>query len=371
VTSRVETVKVSAGQMDITLVDHSNGEFKLVDAEQIASARLSDVRDGLLRHCNRRRYAELGVMFGTESPCRAIVTLERGEQPWPKCHLSEQIEFGDADVAVFGTHLHTAEELGYGPALALVHELATRHGVQIGELVSDQGDKYMSTRRWIVDLIVPTSTLVADLLHLHYAMSQAAFLGVHEIDSPLQALQVVRRGGVSHLLGRSENEWLEAKRSPYDLKPDSDAWRIELAQDVAAFANAERGGLIVIGVATRATERSDVLQEVHPVLEKLGRIRQYHDALRAKLVPLVENLLIETAPCDGGSVLCIFVPRQPEALRPFVVDGGLIDGRYSGRMISLVRRRGEDNTFMNVHAVQAMLARGRAALARDHSPNTE
>jgi hypothetical protein len=45
-----------------------------------------------------------------------------------------------------------------------------------------------------------------------------------------------------------EGTWLEGKSKPYLLSEEPQKW--ELAKDVASFANAEAGGLIVIGVRT-------------------------------------------------------------------------------------------------------------------------
>jgi hypothetical protein len=95
---------------------------------------------------------------------------------------------------------------------------------------------------------------------------------------------------------------------------------------------------------------------------KPGRTRRVHDVLRARLVPLIEDLVIETFEVEDGEILCIYIPAQPERLKPFVVDGGIVGGRHSLRVFSIVRRRGEDNASLQAQDIQTMLAVGRAVL---------
>jgi Putative DNA-binding domain len=59
------------------------------------------------------------------------------------------------------------------------------------------------------------------------------------------ALGVLEGGRADVLVGLSETDWIDFKREPY--KKD-DHGKLELAKDVAAFANAD-GGLLLLGVA--------------------------------------------------------------------------------------------------------------------------
>jgi hypothetical protein len=62
--------------------------------------------------------------------------------------------------------------------------------------------------------------------------------------SPRDVLEKLEARDFEALIGLVESEWLDAKETPYHL--DSPKQKLELAKDVAAFANAG-GGIIVIG----------------------------------------------------------------------------------------------------------------------------
>src|SRR5260370_7463298 len=64
--------------------------------------------------------------------------------------------------------------------------------------------------------------------------------------------QILENNAYNTLIGRIEDEWLEAKGlNPYDL--DSPAGRYELAKDASAFAN-NSGGFIIIGLTTEVNQ---------------------------------------------------------------------------------------------------------------------
>lgn len=69
------------------------------------------------------------------------------------------------------------------------------------------------------------------------------------------AQDIIVSGSARLLLGHAESQWLEAKGVPYRLADPDPAVRAEqaweLAKDVAAFANSETGGLILLGATTR------------------------------------------------------------------------------------------------------------------------
>jgi hypothetical protein len=65
------------------------------------------------------------------------------------------------------------------------------------------------------------------------------------------------------LLGLAECGWLDAKDGIYQL--DDPAGAEELAKDVAAFANAKGGGLLLVGFSTRKEHDGEVLDRVRPV----------------------------------------------------------------------------------------------------------
>jgi hypothetical protein len=71
------------------------------------------------------------------------------------------------------------------------------------------------------------------------------------------ALQVLRANHPDALLGQPESVYLDVKQSHYDLTTAHG--EIELAQDVARFANAEHGGLLVIGMRGKKVPGGEVI----------------------------------------------------------------------------------------------------------------
>jgi hypothetical protein len=175
------------------------------------------------------------------------------------------------------------------------------------------------------------------------------------------------RGSQAHaLLGQPEASWLEAKRAPYPLRTDAE--RLELAKDVAAFANSPAGGLIVLGLGTKRTPDGDVIRSLHPFPLADTRLQSYRAAVARYVFPAPVGLAIEkiaAGPTEG--YVLIDVPPQPEELRPFLVAGAVVEGAFSGSHVGLFYRHGEDNSPASVAAIHGLLLAGRAALAG--SPN--
>jgi hypothetical protein len=162
---------------------------------------------------------------------------------------------------------------------------------------------------------------------------------------------LLRAGRASILVGQDENQWLEAKSAPYNLNELSG--KIELAQDAARFANAEIGGVLIVGARTRGRP------------EKI-RAKRYREAIDARVYPPIEGLQVEAMDYGGGrGLLIVVVPPQPERLKPFLVHGALVGRRVEGAFISIVRRRGEASIVTNPSAIHAMLVAGKARL-QDH-----
>lgn len=202
---------------------------------------------------------------------------------------------------------------------------------------------------------------------------QDAFDLGSEVDALVEAARdgrVVRetvpallRGGHAHaLLGQPEAPWLEAKRAPYPLASEPE--KLELAKDVAAMANSPGGGLIVLGLATRAGPDGDVVSKLHPVRLADVKVRTYRRIINRFVYPLPEGLAIEKiAAGDGAGYVVIDVPTQLEELKPFLVTHALVGGRVSGSHVSVVQRHGQDNVPASPAAIHGLLLAGRVALS--------
>jgi len=176
------------------------------------------------------------------------------------------------------------------------------------------------------------------------------------------------------LVGLEESEWFEAKGLAYPVRAPKVGFaaKIELAQDVARFANGEHSAVLVIGLVTSKSAASEVVRGVAPVkLEELS-VKQYRDIIDAHVYPAVEGLLVERVALDADrGLLVIEIPAQPEEYKPFLVHGAVVGDRTEGAFISIVRRRGEGSIPVTASQIHATLAAGRALLRRAPSPMPE
>jgi hypothetical protein len=183
------------------------------------------------------------------------------------------------------------------------------------------------------------------------------------------ALQVLRANRPEALLEQPESVYLDVKQSHYDL--DTAHGEIALAQAVARFANAEDGGLLVVGMRGKKVPGGEVITKIVPVPITGRYVRRYRLVIERRLFPLVEGLEVFAvdAPAGEGKVLVVHIPPQPEELKPFLVHGAIVGGRVEGAFISIVRRRDEHSVPITAPAIHAMLAAGRALLRRGELPH--
>jgi hypothetical protein len=96
--------------------------------------------------------------------------------------------------------------------------------------------------------------------------------------------------------------------------------------------------------------------------------RRYVQVLQNPPYPPPDDLSIEVVHVDGGDLLLIAIPPQPEELKPFLVHGAIVDGDVRGSFISMVRRRDDEAISTTAPAIHATLAAGRALLRRGRLP---
>ncbi|MEU6825731.1 ATP-binding protein [Streptomyces atriruber] len=180
------------------------------------------------------------------------------------------------------------------------------------------------------------------------------------------ALELLRSGNASVLIGQEEGPWLDVKSAHYDLR--SPYGKISIAQAVARFANAEHGGIVVVGMRGKRVPGGEIISSTCPVPVDGRTLRSYQTAIEQHLYPPPDYLSIETVPVDGGRLIVLHIPPQPEEHKPFLVHGAIVDGRIEGAFISIVRRRGESSIPITAPAVHATMAAGRALLRRGELP---
>ncbi|MFG2918346.1 ATP-binding protein [Kitasatospora sp. NPDC048298] len=179
-------------------------------------------------------------------------------------------------------------------------------------------------------------------------------------------LDLLRSGNANVLIDQEEGPWLDVKADHYNLQ--SQPGKISIAQAVSRFANAEHGGIVVVGMRGKRIPGGEVISGICPVPVDGRTLRRYQDAIEKHLYPPPDLLDIELVPTDGGSLVVLHIPPQPEELKPFLVHGAIVDGRVEGAFISIVRRRGESSIPITAPAIHATLAAGRALLRRGELP---
>lgn len=172
-------------------------------------------------------------------------------------------------------------------------------------------------------------------------------------------LELLRAARAELLVGQPEGDWLDVKSQDYDLSTESG--KISLAQDVARFANAEYGGIVVVGMGSKKTGDAEIIKDVRPVPPDARGVRRHRQAINNRVFPPPDGLTVEEVMVGSGRLMVLHVPPQPEELKPFLVHGAIVDGRVEGAFISIVRRRGEASIPVTAAAIHA--SRGRARLA--------
>lgn len=192
-------------------------------------------------------------------------------------------------------------------------------------------------------------------------------IDVHAVRSWLRA------GRFDLLLGLAESSWFEIKEQAYNVTssapPDVQLrQKIELAQDVARFANSDQDAVLVLGYR----ERGSVASSLTPIpLEQLDADR-YRAIIDQHVFPPVDGLQIdvfETEPDLG--VMMISVPPQPRALQPYLVHGVLVGDKIEGAFFSVVRRRGEASIPTVASQVHGYIIAGRNGLGDNPSAQAE
>ncbi|WP_430868321.1 hypothetical protein [Demequina aurantiaca] len=188
-------------------------------------------------------------------------------------------------------------------------------------------------------------------------------------DGPLGAEGILNllRGGHHHaLVGTTESSFLEAKAQMHPIwlggTPGERA-KIELAQDVARFANGDIDAVMVIGFKETVSAGRHQIGQVSPVANEYLDIARINEVLDARLTPPIDGLVIETfALNDRESVLAVFVPRQPGEMQPYLVHGAIAGEKVEGAFFSIVRRRGEGSITTSAEQIHAYVVAGRRYL---------
>lgn len=218
-------------------------------------------------------------------------------------------------------------------------------------------------------------TIITDAKHpasviLRGAAALADYLHATQ-DGPLHAdgvLNLLRGGHFDLLLGEKESDYLEVKTAMHPIwvaGTSGDKAKIELAQDVARFANGDVDAILVIGYRELSGGGNEI-GSITPVGNTYLNRTQISEVLDARIVPPLDGLVIETyAVSATDSILAIYVPRQPTEMQPYLVHGAIAEGKVEGAFFSIVRRRGEGSITTSAQQIHAYIVAGKRYLRGD------
>ena len=138
--------------------------------------------------------------------------------------------------------------------------------------------------------------------------------------------------------------------------------RREFAKDVAAFANAG-GGYIFIGAATKTAlvVRGEEVEALRPIPRNLFDPDQYLKIALEWLFPVPKDLdfvWIQWGDDQEKGIAVIFIPRQDERLKPFLITRTLGDKRSTEVLLGYVERRRDSTEVRSVVELHQALRSG-------------
>ena len=283
-------------------------------------------------------------------------------QVWPDGSLTVEIEFTGDDIRASPA----AGDL-LSKALA---EWAAARSWQLDGVYNDRGRSLPDI--WNARFIMlDTSASVGSAIEF---AGRAIFVAEsHRIggNSVERLLAILRAGDAHALLGARATAVFQPRPGP---PPMDEVSRFELASDVCAFANAVHGGLLVLGLELGGGGAGERVAAVRP-FPLGGDVDRLAGIVRSLVFPEPADFAVEEVPvasaepaaaaelADQGLIV-IAVPPQDRALKPFLVHGMLIEGRYQAQFASIVERRDSTIYAQEIAALHAQIAAGSALLRR-------
>ena len=343
----------------------AGGERTVVAPWLLDGVRLTD-----LRHAGIRAFAiaewEGGQFDATDDEGIVLRVVEaNGADFWELVDDDEYPIFSTVEIRAgrSGVRVVVTPATALAASRDQVESVATAAADRVGGRVIAIAEAYRtaSTIGWDIEVTLRRRAATAEeLLRLGERVDSAVGLTADGLDREAVAA-VIRAGFPDVLVGARENAWLEAKSRPWDL--ESGYGKVELAQDVARFANAD-GGLIVVGARTAKRGEHDIVVGADGIAPSTFSTRRARAVIDGRVYPPVAGLGLSVDAIAGSSnvIASITVPRQDERLKPFVVHGAVIGRKVDGAFISVVVRRGEESIVLTAPELQTWLAAGRRLL---------
>jgi hypothetical protein len=329
-----------------------------VPAAAFAEAILRSEPPASVGYATTRTACLASLSVSLDPPARFDVDLSMREplevQVWPDGEITLEVEFTGLDVQyvpdgdVVPREVLTDWAHAWGVRLLAVHNDRARSLPDV-----------WNARFTIPDRMAPLGELIA---FAHRAIRVVEAHGYHS-NAVGRLLAVLRSGDAYALIGVERSEILQVRET---LPPDGEGSQFAIAADVAAFANATHGGLLVFGVTERRLGDTERIGRVRPI-ELHGGVERVRAMIEEALYPPPEGLEIDAVPVApatvaGRGLIVVAVPPQDRSLKPFLVHGACVGGRIRTRFVSVVERRGATIYTRSIAALHAELAAGRAIL---------
>jgi hypothetical protein len=178
------------------------------------------------------------------------------------------------------------------------------------------------------------------------------------VTSIVELFELLAEGNVEGIVGSKESQWLEFKSEPYYL--DTRRGVADLAADVAAFANANLGA-ILLGVREEAMEgtRDTVAVQVRGVAVGLVDDARILAVVRQHVYPLVRIEFRRSLVDHQRELVVVIVHPVGEHERPCVVDRVAVDDRdRRAHAFGWPVRHGADTHWETPSRVQQLIAVG-------------
>lgn len=175
-------------------------------------------------------------------------------------------------------------------------------------------------------------------------------------------IQALASGQIDDLRGTAESPWLDFKAAPYGL--DTDKSKFELCKDVAAFANAV-GGLLVVGVGTQkqADRAVELAASFQPFPQGAVDVGRYYDVINEHLRPRVA--VTHTWHRDPGRstvgdryYLVFEIEPVPERDRWVIVRRILNDKGTFADGVAVPQRHGDRTVFLPPEEIYRLINQG-------------
>lgn len=151
------------------------------------------------------------------------------------------------------------------------------------------------------------------------------------VEGPAELISALEGRRFTDVLGTPESEWVDFKKAPYEPLPGrplrlSPRGRWELAKDVAAFANANGGSLVLGYEETRDPNiGSATAGSYHPIPISRIDLAHYRDVLQQDVYPSLSNVELawyaDGRPPEGALLVNVRASEQkPHVLRRVVTE---------------------------------------------------